>query len=222
MIGYANNLNYNWTIHTLQAFHFQVTVNDLLIEGDNRSCWYDKLMFLVPQNHLSSLWHINKTLCGRWRGTFELPQTNLMRINFYTDFWVNKTGFDLQISNICGGTLYGTSGILTTDDVINSYRCEWIIIVREGRTIQITFDDFNLQDNENCQSSYFMIRNGGSSNSPYLGNGRYCGTNRPSIPESASNRVNVLFYAAFGRHVVRLHNHRISKLHWGQLITNLI
>jgi len=180
-----------------------VNVENLHLEGNmNYSCYYDKLSLLVPQNHLSSIWRINKTLCGRFTGLLEMPYSNLLRIHFKTDSYINGTGFDLTVSTLCGGILYDSNGVISTDDVINSIRCEWTIIVREGRTVQLNFESLNMPDNNNCQSSYLLLRNGGSKTSPFLGGGRFCGTSIPTVPESSSNRIHVTFYARRNSHVV--------------------
>ena len=200
--GYSHRLNYNWTFHTLQSFHFLVNVTDLNTEGNNRSCHTDMIKLMVPRRNLllsdpadPSLWRVNRTLCGRFIGSFELPPIHKMRINFLTDSSVNKTGFNLTVSTICGGTVYGPNGYLTTEDVLNQIKCDWVILVREGHTIQLTFEALNIADNNNCQYSYILLRNGHRKSSPLLGGGKYCGRNIPVIPESSSNRVRVEFFA---------------------------
>jgi cubilin len=179
------------------------------IEGNNLSCYFDKVQFMVPKKLLSSQWRVNRTVCGRFTGLIEIPVSNLLRINFITDSSVNGTGFDLTVSNLCGGTLYASAGVLSTDDVINSIHCEWTIIVREGRTIQIVFELLNIADNNNCQSSYLLLRNGDSKTSPFLGGGRFCGTNIRTVPESSSNRVHIEFYVRRDLHAVSFFSRRI-------------
>ena len=177
------------------------------MEGNNRSCLYDMLKILVPRrdrmlagtnDFYTPIWRINRTLCGRFVGALESTDFvpfHLMRLNFVTDSWVNKTGFNLTVSTLCGGTLNGQYGYLSTDDVSHSVECEWLILVREGRTIQITFEMLNIADNSNCQYSYIQLRNGFRKTSPLLGGGKYCGRTIPVIPESASNSVRVKFFA---------------------------
>jgi hypothetical protein len=174
------------------------------MDGHNATCWYDKLMFLVPEHRSSSLWRINKTLCGRYVGSFELPRVNLIKINFKTDSYYNRTGFDLIVSPVCGGILYDSFGTLSTDDVMNSDHCEWTIIVREGRTINITFEDFNIADNNHCENSYMILRNGQNRNSPFLSGGRYCGNTLPTVSSSSSNAVYIIFHAFYNLHVVSI------------------
>ena len=166
------------------------------------NCFYDGVKFLIPKKFQSSQWHLNRTLCGRWTNeTFEL-KSNIVRINFFSDGNYNKTGFELEVSTQCGGILHEPSGIITTDDVKKIYNCEWIIVMREGRTVQITFEQLNFADSV-CDNSYILLRNGGSSTSPFLGNGKYCGSRLQVVPESSSNQVYVKFYAAPGQQVVR-------------------
>lgn len=167
-----------------------------------------KLMF--PRRRDSSVWSVNRTICGRFSGSVETPLFHIMRIQFLTDGWVNKTGFNLTVSTICGGTLYGSNGQLSTDDILHSQQCQWVIIVREGRTIQLTFESLNIADNNNCQFSYLLLRNGHRKTSPLLGGGKYCGRDKPIIPESSSNRIRIEFFARRNLHAVS--HHLFSKL----------
>ncbi|XP_054159895.1 LOW QUALITY PROTEIN: cubilin-like [Oppia nitens] len=200
--GYTTNLNINWTFHTLPTYHFMVNITDMILPGNNRSCNYygDRVYLLQPRNTLGTLWKINKTLCGRYRESLDTPLYSKLRINFRTNDWYNLTGFDLTVQSVCGANLYGSRGYITTDDIVNAVNCIWTIKVREGRTIKLTFESINISDNNNCQYSYIMIRNGNKKSSPPLGGGRYCGRTPPNIPESASNRVMVEFYGRRDMH----------------------
>lgn len=201
--GYAHRLNYNWTFHTQQSYHFKINITDMNMEGNNVSCLYDMIKILEPMRGDLSRWRVNKTVCGRSTGAFESPQKHIMKINFLTDSWVNRTGFNLTVTPVCGGVLYDSYGYISTEDVMNTERCWWIVMVRPGRTVQITFQRLNIADNNNCQNSYVLLSNGGRKSSPLLGGGRFCGQSIPSIPESSSNRVRVEFYARRDLHAVR-------------------
>ena len=202
--GYGPRLNYNWTFHTLQSYHFKVNITDMNMEGYNFTCYYDMIKLIIPIRSDLSMWKVNKTVCGRYTGLIEMPAIHIMRINFITDYWGNRTGFNLTVSPICGGTLYGTYGYISTDDVMNEVKCTWKILVKLDRTIQLRFESLNIADNSNCQYSYILIRNGVRKSAPPLGGGRYCGQNIPTIPESATNGVIVEFFARRELHAVRM------------------
>lgn len=198
--GYDHNMNVVWIFRTIPSSHFFVNVQDMNIEGNNVSCSFDMLTFSSPLQYGSSQWHANKTICGRFSGSFEVP-SNLMRVQFITDGSVNKTGFQVSLSNRCGGIIRESAGVISTEDVAGAYQCEWIIIVREGRTINASFDNFLISDSNNCAYSYMLFRNGGNENSPIIG--KYCGSNRPTIRQSASNMLYIRFNGAHRANIVR-------------------
>lgn len=47
-----------------------------------------------------------------------------------------------------------------------------------------------------------MIRNGGTTMSPFLGVGKYCGRTIPTVPDSSSNEVYIQFVGSYGASVV--------------------
>ncbi|CAG2107294.1 unnamed protein product, partial [Medioppia subpectinata] len=107
--------------------------------------------------------------------------------------------------------VHGSSGYISTDDVTNEIKCEWIIKARHDRTIQLTFESLNIADNGNCQYSYILLKNGGRKRSPPLGGGRYCGQTIPTIPESSSDMIRVEFYARRDLHAdFRLRYNEVS------------
>nr|CAD7415616.1 unnamed protein product [Timema poppensis] len=131
--------------------------------------------------------------------------TNIMKVVFHSDMFMNNTGFSATVLPVCGGLLFGPSGYI---DMMNKtklqpdswrfyFQCQWNITVRTGRTIAITFEEFKVisTDTTLCQQSSVVVsaqsqliwfsnlndaasvlRNGGSSDSPPLGDGKYCGT----------------------------------------------
>lgn len=65
------------------------------------------------------------------------------------------------------------------------------ITVRRGRTIKFEFLHFHipvLTSNSKCDS-YVILKNGAFLESPFLGEGKYCGTTIPTVEKTSSNRA---------------------------------
>lgn len=64
------------------------------------------------------------------------------------------------------------------------------IKVRRGRTIKFEFTKFNIHQYAGTECrNYILFKNGESMESPFLGQGKYCGTSIPSITKTSSNRA---------------------------------
>lgn len=70
-----------------------------------------------------------------------------------------------------------------------SFHCR-DITVRRGRTIKFEFLQFDVPAyvNTECRS-YVLFKNGASMESPFLGQGKYCGTSIPTVEKTSSNRA---------------------------------
>uniref|UniRef100_A0A8C5P7B9 Discoidin, CUB and LCCL domain-containing protein 2 n=1 Tax=Leptobrachium leishanense TaxID=445787 RepID=A0A8C5P7B9_9ANUR len=103
----------------------------------------------------------------------------------------------------CGYTLFGPeSGTFTSKNYPQTYPnstvCEWKIQVRPGERIQLKFGDFDIEDSDNCHSSYLRIYDGfGAARSEIA---KYCGQVQPEdLVESKSHEVTVMFMS--GTHI---------------------
>ena len=52
---------------------------------------------------------------------------------------------------------FGTSKV-DIENYPSNYAEQWILIVPEGRKVQIDFDIFDLEDSENCKNDYVEFR----------------------------------------------------------------
>ena len=84
----------------------------------------------------------------------------------------------------------------------SSYAERWILIVPEGRNVQIDFDIFELEDGEDCKNDYVEFREASimvgdpksivGDSGPIL-TGRLCGNTKPNSILSKGNMVWVQF-----------------------------
>ena len=87
-------------------------------------------------------------------------------------------------------------------DYPSNYAEQWILIVPEGRKVQIDFDIFELEDSENCKNDYVEFREASTlvddpkriygHFGPIL-TGRLCGNTKPNSILSQGNMVWVQF-----------------------------
>ena len=64
------------------------------------------------------------------------------------------------------------------------------ITVRRGRTIKFEFLQFDIstRGNSDCRS-YVILKNGATMESPFLGQGKFCGSSIPTVDKTSSNRA---------------------------------
>lgn len=205
--GYEDNLNCTWIIRTKPHRHINLRFIDLHLEGSMGTCNYDYLELYDTQNSVTdALWNLMARLCGRPELNMVYDSSsNMMRLQFVTDSSVNGTGFSVNAYSDCGGYFEGQSGEISSEDVLSplnyvSRNCTWILKVRPGRWIRLTFQEFNIPSDGVCSTQSIVIRNGGSMISPFLGDGKYCGQNIPSVPDSSSNEVFVQYRRENYRH----------------------
>ncbi|RWS11455.1 cubilin-like protein, partial [Dinothrombium tinctorium] len=213
--GYNQNLNCTWIISTAPGYHISLQVLDMNIEGVNESCYYDKVHFFEPKDYLSSEWRKNKTICGRYTPFYE-STSNKLKVVFETDPLYNRTGFKIEFDSVCGGFISESSGIISTELVRGSTSCEWVVKVRQGRTISVTFEEMNIRSSDSsCNSAFILLRNGESKTSPFLGSGRFCGTTKPQNLETSSNFLYIKFFARLEIHASFRLNYREMSLGCG-------
>ncbi|XP_058946765.2 ovochymase-2-like [Pocillopora verrucosa] len=157
--------------------------------------------------------------CGRCsynhlqRYIFNEGSTDYLR--FVSDDTVHYTGFKLTfiaMSRTAGRVTYLNA---TEDETIefgtpkvdienypSNYAEQWILIVPEGRKVQIDFDIFELEDSEDCKNDYVEFREASimfgdpktiyGHFGPILTN-RLCGNAKPNLILSQGNMVWVQF-----------------------------
>lgn len=196
--GYESALLCTWTIvSSLPSFHPVVVFKDVDLE-DMQDCVGDYVS--VSSDREDGSWKEYEKICTsdlRDRKTFE--GTPNLKLQFKTDYGINRTGFNAYTYLECGGKMTDSEGIIeyNTTNLFSIYRitndCKWNITVRRGKTIQFEFLQLNIQNTSNICNSYVTIRNGVDGASPYLGDGQYCGNILPKIPPTSGNRAFVKY-----------------------------
>ncbi|GAB0086814.1 Cubilin [Sergentomyia squamirostris] len=201
--GYDGNLNCTWIVSSEnKAFHpvFVITYLDL---EDVDNCLSDRL--IISQSKDLTTWKQLAVLCNMdFRTQQSYSGSPYLKIEFLTDWGLNRTGFRGNLIEDCGGYLTDPVGQISAGlrlpfmQPIQRFTtvCIWEIHVRQGRTIHFEFDQFSFpkaRDSSICEG-YVLFKNGGSDDSPLLGDGKYCGDERiPEIPDTISNRAYIKF-----------------------------
>ncbi|GBN68391.1 Cubilin [Araneus ventricosus] len=198
--NYPDGIDCTYILHAPYYQHVELNITDLEMEDWAPVCQFDRLQVFYMTDPNRDDWHLNSTLCGRLDNFTVASPTNLMKLNFKTDGDQNYRGFHAIGWSKCGSRFGGPNGVVKSEFIHSEVAqmspfiglsCEYIITVRSRRTIRVSFDRFNVPSDSTCNTNYIMIKNGGSSSSPYLGSGKYCGSSLPANMETSSNELHV-------------------------------
>uniref|UniRef100_F7D8H4 Cubilin n=1 Tax=Ornithorhynchus anatinus TaxID=9258 RepID=F7D8H4_ORNAN len=140
------------------------------------------------------------TLCGH-----ELPQaisfSGPMLLSFYTDSQTADFGFEASYRVLaCGGTFNASFGTIRSpayalSDYPNNMDCTYLISVRDGKVVELKFNDFNLEASDYCSADYVAVRDGLEPGAPLLG--KFCGSELPARIRSSGDHLRLEFRTNF-------------------------
>lgn len=136
-----------------------------------------------------------------------------LQLNFQSDYGENRSGFESIVLLNCGGVLDSSSGNINynmTTRPLNASNfwfneiCTYNIKVRIGRTIKFNFEQMDLEKStDGTCTNYLLIRNGPNEESPFLGQGKFCGRGHIEIPNTSSNQAMVQFIGTNSAFITR-------------------
>ncbi|XP_064410135.1 cubilin [Latimeria chalumnae] len=194
--NYLHGANCTWYISVQPGFIIRLTFTAFNLEFHYK-CSGDYLE--VYDNSIATNWTKLGRYCGRSVPPSLTSSGNMMTLWFVSDSDIATEGFSakyvsLNASRACGGEFTDPVGVLTSPNYPDNYpvnrECIYKIIVGTNKQIKLSFTDFTLEaDNEEmpCRFDYLEIRDGGFETSPLIG--KYCGTDRPPVIISHSNRL---------------------------------
>uniref|UniRef100_A0A7G3AGB7 Cubilin n=1 Tax=Lutzomyia longipalpis TaxID=7200 RepID=A0A7G3AGB7_LUTLO len=200
--GYDSNLNCTWIVSSDDRAYHPVFVISYLDLEDTADCVSDRL--IISESKDMIVWKKLAQICNiDYRSHQSYNGNPFLKIEFLTDWGMNRTGFRGSLTEDCGGYMTGptgkiSGGVQTIPERFARFTtsCVWEIHVRQGRTIKFDFQDFTFPRSREptaCEG-YILFKNGGSEDSPLLGEGKYCGDGeKPTIPTTISNRAYVKF-----------------------------
>ena len=105
--------------------------------------------------------------------------SNQLFFYFYSDSSRGGKGFEIEwdgTSTGCGGQITSTKGSISSPNYPSSYahnsQCEWRISVNEGSTIEIIFNDLDMETQSECKYDYLEIFDGSDASSRSFG--KFC------------------------------------------------
>ncbi|XP_055304841.1 dorsal-ventral patterning protein tolloid-like [Sitodiplosis mosellana] len=195
---YAKNMDCIWHFKAIHGHrpHLDFQYFDL---EDDYECTNDHVTAYIGVDPLQSTWAASDTFTlGKFCGSKSIPDsTNLpfpisspsddLFMSFQTDNSVQRNGFVVKHSTVCGGTFVATStvkyiysharfGDTSYDDNTD---CDWIIKTKQpGLRIHLKFLEFDVEYDQECVFDYVDLYEQRDSREWVLF-GRYCGSELP-------------------------------------------
>ncbi|XP_041647516.1 inactive serine protease PAMR1 [Cheilinus undulatus] len=114
------------------------------------------------------------------------------------DFFINgkfctecRQGWSGGDCKTCGGVIQRSQGHIALESYPINGRCEWVVKVERGNSIELRFTKLSLESDHNCRYDYVEVRDGDDLNSPVIG--RYCGDRLPPPMKIPGNVLHILF-----------------------------
>lgn len=141
--------------------------------------------------------------CGQTKPPAFVSSFNHLRVRFLSDAKDSGRGFQANYSFIdagCGGILSNASAVITPPgdtDADGTYKphanCRWLVYAPVGHVIQMTFLNFDLDQEKGCKRDFVTIFNNGSGKGEAIG--PFCGKKAPKIVTTPDNIATVLFHS---------------------------
>ncbi|XP_050535178.1 cubilin [Daktulosphaira vitifoliae] len=194
---YPHNQMCRWIISVNETSQVQITWLSFSLEN-HRTCNNDYVE--VYDNSIVG----NSSRIARFCGS-KLPPvltsiSNRVTIVFKTDQSVAHDGFMLSYISLnkaqaCGGNYFTSEGFLKSPNYPDIYPnhkdCSWVITVPVTNQIELSVNNFTLEESTECRFDYLEIRNGGYATSPLIG--KFCGSKILPIISSMGNSLFIRF-----------------------------
>ncbi|CAH2083519.1 unnamed protein product [Euphydryas editha] len=196
---YNSDSNCVWIFDVNPGRHLKLTIKDVSLE-ETPNCFADSIS-VFSSNQGEWIPILEKACLAKNLNKKVFTSNTAMKVTFKSDQSITRKGFLANVRSICGGLLQDKSGEVEVrsfdfDRFESKLRCNWTLKVRPGRTIQMKFIHFNITNDNEC-SSYVILRDGESVESPLLSSGKYCGYSHENKDQiiSSSNLVSISYVA---------------------------
>ncbi|XP_035743302.1 cubilin-like [Vespa mandarinia] len=190
---YPRSVRCEWLIEVDYMHSIEITLHDVDIENQ-QICHYNSVTIYGGEDEsapkLVTLCHSNKPLIYTSSG-------NKMFITFDGNPFYSSRGFKASYKSIplrCGGRFTVNSGVIHTTNYPLNYphnqNCEWLLQVDKNHVVNITFEDFDIEDSRNCTEDYVKIFDGPTKDNYLMGT--YCRNQLPPSYVSTGNEMLVV------------------------------
>ncbi|XP_078278371.1 cubilin [Rhinoraja longicauda] len=195
-----NNLNCEWVIQNSHIANSSIYIQFTSFHlGQDPDCQQDYIELRVGDSNGDLI----ARLCGQTAPSPLLIPFTQIWVQFISNSPVQDLGFVAKYSfTKCGGIQTGESGFISSPNFPSPYNslthCAWILEAPEGHTITLSFIHFNSEHHLACDGGSVTILNGGSFNSPIIG--QYCGSTPVKEIKSGSNKLFIFFHSEHSVH----------------------
>ncbi|XP_075714976.1 bone morphogenetic protein 1 [Rhinoderma darwinii] len=194
---YPNKKVCTWLVTATAGHRVKLVVKELEMES-HQECLYDHIEVYSGTNTQSP---VLKHLCGSKVPDPLIAPGNHMFLKFVSDNSVQRKGFVAEVTTVCGGTLQAEvrtkdlySHAKFGDDVHPAAtECVWHLQSEGNYGVELVFQSFELEEEQDCGYDYIEIYDGPSENSPRMG--RYCGSGPPEEVYSSGDSLTIRFHS---------------------------
>ncbi|NXX63710.1 TLL2 protein, partial [Scopus umbretta] len=111
-------------------------------------------------------------------------------------FMLHENGHDCKEAG-CEHKLSGAEGTMSSPNWPDKYpsrkECTWDISAMPGHRVKVTFNEFEIEQHQECAYDHLEMYDGPNSKSPILG--RFCGSKKPDPVVASTNKMFLRFYS---------------------------
>ncbi|CAJ0944017.1 unnamed protein product [Ranitomeya imitator] len=164
----------------------------------HQECMYDHIEVYSGVNAQAP---VLRRLCGSKVPDPLVAPGSHMFLKFVSDNSVQKRGFVAEVTTECGGTLLAEvrtkelySHFKFGDDVHPpATECTWHLQSEGNYGVELVFQSFELEEEQDCGYDYIEIYDGPTETSPRMG--RYCGSGPPEEIYSSGDSLTIRFHS---------------------------
>ncbi|XP_049840781.1 cubilin-like [Schistocerca gregaria] len=196
-----------WIFETPPTSHVAVKIRTLDVRSFSNWCHSAKVQIFSGKLGTQDWTLLVETCLSNASSLGYIHGSSLVKVVFHADYRSREhAGFSATVYRDCGGSLELPSGVLeynpqipvvVSDNWASSVVCQWNVTVPAGRNVSVTFDRFDIPagvHGTGCdRNEFLMLKNGGSEDSPLLGNGKYCGPKPTDQLQTTGNKLFVKF-----------------------------
>ena len=153
--SYPINYDRTWSVTVSPRMAIEVTIRKFRLEPSS-GCSYDYLTIQQANGQIL----LSKT-CGFRKSLSFRTQTNLISITFHSDAAVTAKGFVVTWKEVARARGTPKTGTVTSPNYPNNYpskkKTSKKISVSRRKRVRLTFDDFNLENSDNCEYDYVQV-----------------------------------------------------------------
>ncbi|XP_052655765.1 tolloid-like protein 2 isoform X2 [Harpia harpyja] len=111
-------------------------------------------------------------------------------------FMLHENSHDCKEAG-CEHKLSGAEGTMSSPNWPDKYpsrkECTWDISATPGHRVKVTFNEFEIEQHQECAYDHLEVYDGPNSKSPILG--RFCGSKKPDPVVASTNKMFLRFYS---------------------------